>query len=196
MEYTYTKPERRFRGPVHWGHRIDLIVKPERKDELTSFLNEVVGENNWRLRSLAKERPKSKFAWVWWMDPKRDLHRLKFLSKDHVIRVKLMWDECIPQKPDFKFPTPLPSVGAGFGSGYSKTYLNTLFGSLSSGKSSGIEPMYKVLKAREVTETAKKMQEVYFDYEAGFLDFDSVRAKGAPIGSNPCNEIPLGPTSA
>lgn len=188
MEYTHTKPERRFRGPVHWGHRLDLTVRPERKDELTSFLDEVIGKNNWRLRSLAKEPPKSKFAWVWWEDPKRDLHRLKFTSKDHVLRVKLMWDECIPNKSDRKIPVLLPSIGPRFS--YSKTYLNTMFGSISSGKSYGIEPTLKVLKARNITETAKKMEEVYFDYEAAFFDFDTVRGKGAPIRSTPCNEIP------
>lgn len=117
MRYEYVKPDRRFFGPVHWGHVVRLYCKQERLEELHTFLDDVVGENRWRVSTpwdyVAEVLRKSDDSATGYMEVYRAQRRtdriptrVKFLDQNHAMRVKLMWDEC-NQPPGFDTP---PSV--------------------------------------------------------------------------------------
>ena len=105
MRYEFVKPDRRYHGPVHWGHRIYLYCKEERIDEFRSFLDTVIGPRAWRLSSVWDQDHDSSLTTT--MDRLLSNTRrylalhgentiAKFADKNHAMRLKLMWQECDP----------------------------------------------------------------------------------------------------
>ena len=86
MRYKELHRERKFRGPVHWGHTITMLLMPARVDELIGFLDETVGVNNYRSKHLeSTRRGPPNFP---------NKIKLRFADKNYAMRVKLMWSEC------------------------------------------------------------------------------------------------------
>ena len=107
MHYSYSPPQRRFYGPEHWGHTIEMYLENDRLTELARFLNEVVGRNQWRMPE--QRPPKKPWQYTKWrfLKTRNGTVKLKFKEKEHAFRVKLMWCECEPKELGFRF-MPLP----------------------------------------------------------------------------------------
>jgi hypothetical protein len=163
MEYSFIESE--IAGK--WQHRIELIVNPDRKADLTTFLNEMIGHQLWRLNEV---KPKNKFSFKDWCLGRIALHHLDLQTKEHAFRIKLMWEECEEREPEIKLlPTPSPS----------RSWM--YWTAPRSGKTQ-LATDLMIDKIRDTgRENLKKFETMYLDYESGFFDFESVRAKGDPI---------------
>ena len=93
MKYSYRKPNRRFFGPIHFGHSILLRIRIDRKDELKEFLQE--------------QFPDGMYRWNWQYG--ESLNRVgaqytvathvRFAAKEDAFVLKMGWSECAPYPP-------------------------------------------------------------------------------------------------